>query len=172
MTDETRADLVNRCMEIGALNLRQRRALYTEGGAIDSALEHLIPALKLATDERQARHLRAAIDDIVEALGIGDTEQTEIRDFTGRLASDPPARWTQNEVIRRTRDHLATLGNPMQKRKHAESMAAVLAVIRDAPPHMIGSHEKPNGTVSNQLAPTKTSLLWDLVREYRAQVKA
>lgn len=169
MTPAARNRVLEHVLEAQSLNAHQRRVLFNRSEATDSALEHLIEALRLATNEVQRAHIRQAVADIIAALQANDAERDEQREIAGHVETPAAEEWSKRKVVEQTRDHLAVLINPILASKHAAARAAVLAVIAAAGPEMTGSHECPDlRNVGKQLGVSKRTTLWDLVREHQA----
>lgn len=170
MTPASRSAVVAHALDAQSANARQHRALYAPSGDVDSALEHLAVASRMAVNDRQRDHIRDAMRLILSALRDNQGERNCERQIAA-IAQNPDAArpWSLRRVVRETRDPLATLLNPIIVGKPREqALATVMAVIRDAPPELIGSHAKPNVTLAHELAPAKTTRLWDLVAEAQA----
>lgn len=148
-------------METRAVTLAQQQRILEAVGLVAA-----ISRTDLTAHQRilvaAAKRLLREFAEANEHAGECTRQIAGIAEFT----SAPPM-WSVRKVIRLTRDPLATLVNPVIRGKARDSAeCAVLAVIRSAPPQMLGSHEHPNVTVRHQLGVAKTSALWDLVAEY------
>ena len=174
MTDETRSQALARIMNVQAANAAQRHVLTNDTPEPDSVSELLARAFALV-DKRPAEAktlIRTAFRLTQEALSHGDAEIPELHEAAGIVEKPEAGEWSQRKVVDRARPHLERLAQGVKGRKRDEARTAIFDVIRDAPPRMVGSYERPNATISNQLQPTKTTLLWNLVAEYEAGARS
>lgn len=123
------------------LNERQARHLYDPTPEVDSALEHVVTALRLLNaDSAQAEtHLRAATSDLTAAhkLNRGEREhELAICDEAGQAGKRSDL--TVKDAARELREPLGTLANPIiTGASRSAAFDAVQDVIRRARPGLL-----------------------------------
>lgn len=163
MTPDARTELVGLCIGAQVDNTLQERKLYDPSPAIDSIIEHGCWLLKHAPSEAHRRHAAAIVALAADTQASNRHEREQVQAVAGRIDRPAAGAWSLRAVIRETRDHLAALLNPITGAEARDrSYEAILAVIRDAPAELVGSHARPNLTLRHELGAKKTTLLWDL----------
>lgn len=136
-----REQITARATDALILNDRQALHLYDPTPEIDSALEHVVAAIRLinADPDRAEQHLRAATSDLTAAHKLNRSEREHeqaICDEAGRAGRR--SELTVKDAARELREPLATLANPIIKgAPRSDAFQVVQDVIRRATPGLL-----------------------------------
>ncbi len=137
--------------------------VYDPSPEVDSVLEHLATAFRLATCDRQRQHLRAAVLGVLEVRRVNDAERQCTREATGRVDRPDDGPWSFRRVVREARAPLADLSNPIIRgKRRANALTIARHIVAEAPAEIVGTLAKPNVRLNEELGVNRYTLLLEI----------